>query len=184
MPAAALLLALLGAAPASAEIAGRVLDAAREPIAGARVCYLLGTQEKDCTATGEDGRFVLPEQPYDRVRIVAEGHLPRVLPARSPGEPIVLEPTPVLSARIVDARTGRALRGQLSIVYATGESRGPFPANEAGVSIRRLLQPGTVRVVAIAPGYRESRPREVILEAGREATVVIELEPASERPGS
>jgi hypothetical protein len=162
-----------------AVVTGQVLDAARKPLAGAHVCYLAGMEEKDCVSADAEGRFSLGLEPYDRVRVVAEGHLPHVfLTASPPASPIVLERTPVLVARLIDARSGRALRGQVTVLFPTGASKGPFPANEVGVRISRVLEPGTVRVTGVAHGYRESLPREVTLVGGREATLVIELEPS------
>ena len=41
----------------------------------------------------------------------------------------------------------RIEKGQVLVSYPSGKERGPFPANRAGVRIRRGLLPGEIRVV-------------------------------------
>lgn len=145
---------------------------------GARICYVSGSVELLCSGADGEGRFEMLDSSVDTVRVVADGFLPRTLPAATAAGPIALEPAPTLWVRLVDASSGQPLReGQVSVVYSTGRSLGPFPVNAAGVRIRRLLRPGEARILARVDGFSQHAPSAVLLEPGKEATVTIELRP-------
>ncbi len=69
--------ALLGSGflvqPGLATVTGRLLDADRQPLAGARVCLPDGSR---CTVTDAQGRFTFADVPADVTRVIAsaEGH--------------------------------------------------------------------------------------------------------------
>lgn len=112
---------------------GRLVDPEGNPVAGARIRYVAaGTGETFCDRTAADRRCVLPGGSLPSLRISAKGFFVRSVPADDRVEPIVL-------ARLVDARDGRALDGgEVHVAYAWGEERGPYPANAAGVEIGSL----------------------------------------------
>lgn len=166
---------LASASPAGA-LAGTVVDTRKQPIAGAQVCYLLAGEEKHCVGTDETGAFELPPSQIDTLRVIAEGYLPRVLPAVEQRSPIVLDRAPTLSVRLVDAANGEPIeRGQLFVVYPSGVRKGPFPVNRAGVRVRRVLDPGPVRLLAEAEGFAQPAPEPATLVGGEEIEVVLRL---------
>jgi len=180
--------ALLGLAillsPCAAALDGRVLNREGDPIVKGRVCYVVGTAEQVCSALDEQGRFKLPDSRPDRMRIVAEGYLPRVVSAVMRSGPWVLDRASTLRVHLRDARTGEPVgEGEVDVLYASGRRRGPFPANRAGVRVR-TMDPGVVHLTASAAGYRESAPLERTLVAGETLEVFIDLDPLGDPPAS
>jgi hypothetical protein len=170
--------ACLAAAPALA-IDGTVQDAAGHPLADARVCYVDGDRIERCVETDPQGRFEMPDMHLDELWIAADGFLPSTVSTAELDRPIVLDPSPSLLVRLVDARSGEPIdRGQVYVVYPTGREVGPFPVNRAGVRVTRVVAPGKARVRVEAPGYASGRPREIELVGGEETEVELKLEPA------
>ena len=101
-------------------------------------------------------------------------------------KPAVLQLGATLLVRLVDVSTGeRVTEGEIEVLFPSGRRKGPFPANAAGVRVRSL-EPGPVRVVARTVGYLQEHPVSVLLEAGKQAELVLELRPipapASDNP--
>jgi hypothetical protein len=180
----ALLTCAIAAFPASA-ITGTVVDAGKNAVKGARVCYLSADVELLCVETDEVGFYELPDSGLDRIRLTAAGFLPRVLAAVDHASPIVLERSATLLVRLRDVATGEQIRsGEVFVITPSGRRLGPFPSNLAGVRVRGL-EPGSVRIDARAEGYEQRDVRPVDLVEGEEAEVTVEMTPASpERDGT
>jgi len=168
----------LGLAGSAAALEGKVVDSSGEPVVGARVCYAVERAELLCSSTDDDGAFELPDSKMDTLRVIADDFMPLQLASASVVAPIVIQRTPTLTVRLIDAENGEPISdGTVSIVYSTGRVRGPFPVNAAGVRVRRLLTPGEARILAEAEGYRQSGATHVELESGETTEVTIELHP-------
>ena len=175
---AALLLTLLLSGLFTAALAGDgfVVNEKQEPIEGARVCYFVGNIELICSLTDEKGRYELPVSPTDTIRAHAEGYNPRIFSSAAEQGPITLQRAPVLNVRLVDRASGDRLeKAEVMINYPSGKQLGPFPANKAGLRIRRGLPVGEIRVIGKADGFLNSDPVAVTLEAGEQTDVTIEL---------
>jgi hypothetical protein len=182
------LAALLVAPLPALALSGTVHDEDDEPIEGAQVCYHVVGVDELCVKTNADGFFNLMDSSIDRIRVRADGYIPRVLPAVSPSEPIILARAATLLVHVVDVDTGEGIAdatGTLS--YPSGRLR-RFVTNRAGARLRSL-DPGRVRVTARAAGYLSSEPQAVRLVAGEEAELTIRLradsseqEPVEEEP--
>jgi hypothetical protein len=167
------LVALSCFAPAFA-LSGVVTDEFGAPIERARACYFVDYLEDLCSLTDADGLFELPDSQLDTIRIVAEGYVPRKLPAVEPDGPITLERAAAILVRLVEAATGEGIAdGKVEIVQASGRLRS-FPANRAGVRVR-TYEPGLVTVTGRAEGYLAGKPQQVELKAGKESEVEIRL---------
>ncbi len=179
-----LLQALVVALPATADVVGSVSDEAGNPLVAARVCYMHGSIEIDCATTDAQGAFRLADNPLNVVRVLAEGYMPQTIKPDQAAA-IRLQKSPSLFVRLVERRTGRAVgRGQIFVLYPDGKRKGPFPVNEAGVKIERLLEPGMVVIEYEAVGFESSaQPVSARLTAGRETTVEIELARLSAEAG-
>jgi len=176
-----LLAASIAVAPALA-VTGKVTDTRGRPIAEAKVCHFQEeiNIEPVCGVTNAAGEFDLPDSTHLSLRIHAEGYFPRTIAARGHHE-IVLEASPTLLVRLVDAASGAPLeRGEVFVVYPSAKRKGPFPTNRNGVRIARVLQPGEVRLIAQAEGYDKSDAVAVKLERGKESQVEIRLSRAAE----
>jgi hypothetical protein len=164
-------------APALA-VEGFVVDADGKPIEDARVCYVVGNAELFCSETNDKGRFELPGSLQDGIRVVADDYLPRTILVAEATTPVVLERSPTLLVKLVDASNGKPIsEGQVSVVYSSGQFHGPFPVNASGVRIRRVLRPGEARMLVVAAGYRQPQPQPIDLVPGKETEVSIELQP-------
>ncbi len=174
---ATLVLALMGAALPASAFEGTVVDGAGRAIQGARACYVVGNVELICSSTNEAGEFELPDSEVDFLRVVADDYLPRSLSAAATVAPITLDLAPTLFVRLIRGGDGKPIAdGQVSVVYSSGQLRGPFPVNASGVRIRRVLPPGDARLVAVADGFKQATARPVKLEAGKHVEIEIELE--------
>jgi len=174
---ALVLLALLlpGLCTVILAVEGTVLDENQKPIEGARVCYFVDKVELFCSLSDANGRYELPSSEVDTIRAHAKGYNPKIFSAAAQHRPVTLQRAPALRVRLVD-RTGKPLpKGELLISYPSGKELGPFPVNRAGLQIRRGLNPGEIRVIGMADGFRRSDPVAVTLEAGEEAVVTIEM---------
>ena len=169
----------LVAAPAAAESSGHVVDPDGKPVVGARACLMLGVEgrvEGLCIGTDEHGYYRLPSAGSGTVRIVADGFLPSRVAEVNQESPIVLERAASILVRVVDAATGSPVpSSEVRLAFASGESKGPFPAKRAGVRIAKL-PPGDVIPTASAKGYKDAKGISVTLVAGRESEVVLRLE--------
>lgn len=155
---------------------GSVIDRDGRPIQDARVCYIKAGVDQACARTDENGTYDLPASDSSMLRVAAEDYMPKVLAAADQAAPIVLEKTPVLFVQLVDAQSGEPLgQGSVQVIYPSGESRGPFPANAAGVRVQRVLQPGQVRLHVEADGFTQEHLEAAVLKAGQETKVVVKL---------
>ena len=155
-------------------LTGTVADTEGKPIQGARVCYYVAGAEPLCVETDPAGYFDLPDSRVDRIRVFAQGYLPRILPAVEQAKPIELRKSATLRIRVVDATTGEAI-GEVDgeVAFTSGRQR-RFLANRAGARVRTLT-PGRATVTAGAAGYLRSSPQRVDLVAGEEVEVEIRL---------
>ena len=176
-------LLLLAVSPAVLATDGTVVDSVGRPVVGAQACYVAGNADLYCSVTDDRGNFSLPDSEQDSLRVLAEGYMPKTVVASTLVAPIVLLRSPTLIVRLVDGEGERLNEGEVSVVYSTGQSRGPFPVNASGVRIRRVLPPGEARVVARAEGFRQEKPEPVELEAGKTSEVEIRLVPAQSGEG-
>lgn len=173
---------LLFTLPAAA-ITGTVVDADDEPIVGAHVCYLTAGAELLCLQTNSSGFYDLPNSRQDRIRIRKKGYLPKTLAAVDHEQPIVLELAATLLVVLQDAETGeRVPEGEIVVVESSGRKRGPFPSRSAGVRVRSL-PPGPISLVSRAKGYDDNVFRLLVLKAGEETGITVELAPVK-RPQS
>ena len=171
-----LALAALLPLPALA-VTGTVSDENDEPMKGATVCLFHKNMELRCEDTDARGKFELPTRADLSIRVMVKDYLPVIRPAEG-NHRIKMTRSPVLFVRLVDAVSGKAIEnGEILVVYPTSVKKGPFPVGRAGVRITRVLRPGDVRILVDAKGYRESMPRPVVLEAGLESELIIELVP-------
>lgn len=155
---------------------GTVVDDKYLPIEGARVCYFIDNVELLCTLTDAEGRYELPVSDTDTIRAHATGFNPKSFSIATQHGPVTLQRAPALKVRLVDAATGdRIEKGEVIISYPTGKELGPFPANQAGLRIKRGLTAGEVRVVGKAAGFLDSDPAAVTLKPGEEADVLVRL---------
>jgi hypothetical protein len=160
-------------------VTGTVRDPEGKPIAGARVCHFQEETKVEiyCIETNALGEFETIDSNVNVLRVSAPGRFPVELPAAGHHE-VVLERSPTLLVRLVDAVTGEPIeRGEVFVLHPSAGKKGPFPANRAGVRITRLLQPGEVKLVGRADGYRESEPLSVTLERGFQSEATLKLEP-------
>jgi hypothetical protein len=173
---------LSGFLPALA-ITGTVIDKDQQPIEGARICYWVNQTDQICVFTDEGGFFRLPDGPGERMRILAKGFLPRILPAAEQPGPIVLTRSATLLVVVVDDATGEGIDGATGeVAWSSGRHRN-FVTNRAGARLK-TLNPGRVAVSAYAEGYDMGGPEQVRLTAGEEARVEIRMQrsaPVEER---
>jgi hypothetical protein len=100
-------IALAAAAGVGAQTGrGVVTDPTGRPLAGASVVNTAG----DVLVTGQDGSFVVPPKTW-RVVVLLDDYEPRIVPAASLGQPIVMRPTSTRPRRLPPCRPGQA--GQL-----------------------------------------------------------------------
>jgi len=170
-----LLVVMLGSLPAAATVTARIVDESGAPVVGARVCYFEGGVEQVCTQSVARGQFELMDSKLKTMRIVHSGFLPRTLPARTYRNPIVLSQGARILVSLRDAAEGRAIGGEVEIIWPSGRQLGPFPANVSGVRINSLPD-GAVRVIGRAPGYLVSDSVFATLEAAKLVEVVIDLQ--------
>lgn len=171
---AASALVLAAALPAAAAT-GAVVDEQGQPIPGARVCHFIDNIELFCGLAGENGEFDIPDSTAMPMRVTAEGYLSAIAPCAG-YQRVTLKRAPALFARVVDAATGEPIeKSEVVVVYSSSETKGPFPANRAGVRVQRVLKPGDVRVIGRAEGYEPSAPEAVTLKPGEEAEVLLKL---------
>lgn len=167
---------LISIFPAAA-ITGTVVDGGKDPIVGAHVCYMTGGVELLCLQTDSKGFYDLPTSEQDRIRIRKKGFLPKTLAAVDHEQPIVLDPAATLLVVLEDAETGERIpEGEIVVVESSGRKRGPFPSRTAGVRVNSL-QPGEISLVSMAKGYDDKVSRLIVLKAGEETSVTVELAP-------
>jgi hypothetical protein len=167
--------AVAGALPLLAAT-GRVTDAAGQPLPEARVCHHESATRTDllCVTPDPDGAFEIPDSDGHPLRISAPGYFSVEVPAAGHHR-VVLEPSPTLRVRVVDADSGEPLaEAEVFVVYRSARQKGPFPSHRAGVRIERVLETGDVRVVGRAKGYAENSV-PVKLVGGVETEAVIAL---------
>jgi len=158
-----------------------VHDAEGRAVGSARVCYVDDETVQRCAITDDAGRFEMPSMELDTLEVAADGFLVRDASAEEFDRPIVLQPAPTLYVRLVDARTGEPIESaDVFVAFPSGREMGPFPANRAGVRVKRVIEPGKVRLRVEAAGYAPGRPREVELIGGKETEVELRLEPEPE----
>jgi hypothetical protein len=188
--------------PASAPIAGRVVDRSGAPVAGALVSASreLGFGVADATAaavlTAADGAFTLADLGPGWWRVTARGagRVPASIRRVEPGARdllLTLTDGGRLRGCAVDATTGAPIvslsvhlfdvRSALRMVPR--ESRASF--DPSGCWALDGLSPGRARVIVSAGGYAPSTPRDVeIPEPGRgEAVVDARLSPGGRITG-
>lgn len=173
---------------AAAEISGRVLDAAGEPVPGAMVHALRSKQPTPIppVSTGADGAFHLRVAPGAPVQLLAEaaGH-PSVLtdeiePGAS-GVDIVLTGGAALTGKTIDAGSGAPVGAVRMVLVATEMS-------ERGVELRSGPD-GAFRIDGLVPGTYALRvvDRNVVLPVpidglalldGAESRVTVSVAPA------
>jgi hypothetical protein len=160
---------------------GQVVDPEGNPVENARACFVLKKKEMTmCARTDERGFYELPPSHAMKIEVSARGFLPLTIAAVDQDAPVALSRAARLRVRIVDARTGEAIRqSEVALFYPSGAGKGPVPANASGV-ILGTLPPGEVVVVARAIGYREGRSDAIALEGGTVSEAVLELEPATD----
>jgi hypothetical protein len=155
---------------------GILVNEKQEPIEGARVCYFVGNIELICSLTDEKGRYELPVSQTDTIRAHAEGYNPRIFSSAAEQGLVTLQRAPVLHVRLIDRASGERLeKAEVMVSYPSGKELGPFPANKAGLRIRRGLPVGEIRVVGKADGFLDSDPVAVTLKAGEPSDVTIQL---------
>lgn len=160
---------------AAGGLTGRVVDPDGKPVAGAGVCVVVGGAPGLCGESGPDGYYALPGDSAAAVRIVAKGYLPRTVAAGHGPAPIALERAASLRIRVVDAATGTSpAGGEADLVYSTGRRLGPFPFNEAGLSLP-TLPAGDATVVVRCPGYAEGKSAVVPLVGGRRSETRVSI---------
>jgi hypothetical protein len=179
--------ALMAPAPARA-VSGVVTDTEGKPVVEARVCHFQPETglEQLCVATDEQGRFEIIDTEYMSVRVSLPGYFPETVEAQGHHE-IVLEQSPTLTVRLVEASTRQPIdSGEVFVVYPSASKKGPFPTNQAGVRIARVLQPGEVRLIGRAEGYEDSEPLLVKLERAKhsEATLELRRRADADQPGA
>lgn len=178
--------------PRSEGVAGRVLDAQRRPIAGARVrlfpapqMQMAGLPDGEPVAEAEtdaQGEFLVgPAEEGGRLRLRAEarGFAPSVVavPRRGARVEVQLDVGGALSLKVVDGR-GAAVAGAAvhhmtgawnSLVVTSAES------GADGVAVFAALPTGTGSVLATKQGLGAARLPEVGIAPGQtlEATVVL-----------
>ena len=165
-------------APVLCEAAkGVVTDTTGRPLAGVHVCHYdeQGHVETLCVETDDNGAYTVIDSEELKLRVSAPGYFAQVIPAT--GErTIVLEQSPTLLVRLVDAKTKKPIdEAQVFVIYPGPKRKGPFPANRAGVRIARVLEPGEVRVIGSASGFEDSAAVVATLERGRETELTLEL---------
>ena len=179
-----LVAAFVSASPALA-VSGVVRDVDGKPIVDADICYFHSEiQFKPfCVSSGKDGEFEIPDSTENYIRIAAKGYFPETVDAKGHHE-IMLRQSPTLVVRLFDRTTGEPVdAGELMVIYPSAVQRGPFPFNRNGVKISRVLEPGEVRLLATAEGYKASKPKAVTLEAGETVETSLKLEPTSKDAG-
>lgn len=164
-------------APAVNAAEGRVVDDKGHPLAEVRVCTMLGNVELACAETNDEGRFGLGTGEIARLRFVAEDFLPRDIELGDLPDPVVMKRAPSLMVRVVEAGSKKPVGGgEIYVVYSTGVRRGPFPFNQAGLRVRRALEPGEVKLVVELKGYEVvTSPDGLRLQEGRETEVLLEV---------
>lgn len=166
--------------PPSLALTGSVADEEGNLLPKARVCYLIAGAEELCVQTDAAGEFELPDTDADSIQAFKSGFLPRVVPATALAGPIVVQRAAALLIRLKDSVSSEPIpAAELTVVYLSGRSKGPFYANASGVRVKTLW-PGRVRILAAAPGYRQDEPPEIELVVGKEIDVVLKLIPDSE----
>ena len=171
---AAPLHALPRPAPPADTLRGRVVDAQRQPLAGAEV--LLPELDRE-TRTGEDGRFLLPDLPAGRWRVVVRrpGYAPRVVAVDARGGEsleVALRAAPFALQGVTVTATRAPLLELAAPLPATAVSPERL-RREHGVSLAHVLReiPG---VEALSTGEQVGKPiirglsgpRVLVLENG------------------
>ena len=179
-----LFLATLVSASWAAAASGRVAGPDGKPLAGARACIQLEGGDGVCATTDEQGWYRLPDTHLPRVRITAPGYLPKSVAAVDQEGVLVLGRAASLRARLLDAESGAPIaKGELTLASPSGQKRGPFPVNAAGLKVATLA-PGRVVPRGSAPGYRDAVGKEVELRAGTETEIVLRLSRTETPPTS
>ncbi len=152
-----------------------MVDSERNPIEGARVCYLSGDIDLLCVDTDAGGYYELPDTELDRIRFSAEGFLIKILAAVDHPAPIVLGRSAALLVRVKDRDSDENVGGgEVFVFVATGRRLGPFPVTRGGVRVRGL-EPGNVRIQARVEGYEQEGPVEARLLAGEEVNAEVRI---------
>ena len=158
-------------------VTGYIRNAEGETLEGITICYHQASINLDqmCVTSNVDGSFEVPDSSALTLRVKATGYYAQILPAAGHHE-IVLERSPTLTVRLVDAATGEPIEsGEVFIVYPSARQKGPFPVNRAGVRIARILELGEVQLLATAEGYTLDKPQRVELERGKQTEVTLKL---------
>ena len=158
-------------------VTGYIRNAEGETLEGITICYHQAETNIDqmCITSNAKGAFDLPDSTAMSLRVKATGYYAQILRAAGHHD-VVLERSPTLTVRLVDAATGEPIEsGEVFVVYPSARKKGPFPANRAGVRISRILELGEVRLLATAEGYTQDRPYRVELERGTQTEVTLEL---------
>jgi hypothetical protein len=170
-----------------AEVAGRVVDEAGEPIAGAEV-WMISRQQRDFpeyhARSAADGRFAFPTVAHGRYTLGAEAEQrsrteleAAVVVTREnvSGLEVILRQGATLSGRILGLEPGELAVVQ---VRARMEDRGSFPAriDSQGRYEIRHLQPGDWEVrAALWDGQRQVEVRVPIGPSDREVSRDLEF---------
>jgi hypothetical protein len=128
-----------------------------------------------CVETDEDGRYDVMDGQVGTVRVLAPGFFPEIVPSQG-HQVVTLRRSPELLAKAVDAVSGEPIdKCEIWVVYPSAKKKGPFPTTPKGVLVRRILEPGKVRVFGRAEGYEDSEAVEVELKPGKQAEATVEL---------
>jgi hypothetical protein len=109
------------------------------------------------------------------VRITAPGFLPKQVSAVVQEAPVPLDRAATLLVRLLDRATGVAIQGKVFVIDSTGRTRGPLPANLAGVRLSSL-EPGEIVLQATSPGHADARSETIRLQGGDDREIVLKLE--------
>lgn len=150
-------------------------------MAEATVCYVVpGGVDGLCSLTDERGLWELPRTRIETLRIQKKGYLRQTLSAVPRDEPVRMRRAASIHVRVVDDVTGEGIDGSsVNLLFPTGRRHGPFFPNDEGVIVHSL-EPGSVRVMVSAEGYRTPTPAVAELPAAEKTEVVVRLRRADD----
>jgi hypothetical protein len=172
----ALVLGLVVGWPALA-VSGRVLDPEGKPAKAAQVCYVADTEVGECGETDAEGFYSLPDSPMRWIRIMVPGYLVERVDASALDRPVRLRAAAILEVRFLADPGETPIEGAFFFLTREDGARlGPLgPTNLSGTVVARSLPPGPVAVSVHAPGFDTPPSRNVLLGAGKTATLTFRL---------
>ena len=156
----------------STAIAGRVRNAAGNPMWQAQVRCLIGSEEVKAVRTNRAGEFVLSglaDRIVFSVEASAPGHMAeRVdeVPVPTRGLDFTLRRGARLKGQVLTADVGRPLRSFTLTLTGAEERAIAFEDADGGGFTVEGLAGGVYGVVVAAPGYKPSEPKRLTLRAG------------------